>query len=503
MIMCGTQFVHAQVPSLRLRGQIFQASGPVSGHTLRVRFFSNDPIDTTVVTDTLGRYLITKELVNQSSEGLFSFILEDCDRKILTKSRAWSSAEGYDIREDIEICVDTSDDCSVRIVALPNPSGGFNLVAVSQKVLKYNWSTGATTQTINVQSVGTYCVTITDSLNCRASDCFNLNVTDVRTCGVNIQLRFSPNPNEVRLEANGRGSGNYRFKWDTGDTTRTLIVTQPGRYCVFMFDQNLNCSDSACFDVRQIHFGQGKDCSVWFSIQNSGGPMFTLRALNNRPLEQVQYRWSTGETTQTIQVMSPGIYCVTATFQDGCTDEFCGTVVGGQPTQCTVEIQTELIDPIGLWRVTAVSPQGLGFATINWSNGAQTPSTEVLGPGTVCVSVVYSNGCRAKRCIRLTEGTLNVDNPIQTKSQAIGFEVFPNPVVDILSIKIDDGFWQSGFSTNSLVRILSTSGKVLNSSLLMPYQGVYQMNVGILPSGLYLLQLEIDEEIRHFKFFKQ
>jgi hypothetical protein len=499
-LLCISSLSVGQNPVLTVKGRVFQLSGPVPNHDVRIRFLSNDPLDTTVVTDTMGRFSIEKELINRSVQGAFSFILEDCNKTVISRTRNWDANQhGYSIEENIEICVDTSGNCNTRIVMLPNPSGGFNLAAVTNSAFSYQWSTGATTQIIQVTQPDIYCVTVTDTNGCRSTDCINVNVTDVQNCGVNIRLRFSPDPSIVRLEASARGSGSYSIKWSTGDTTNVINVTQPGRYCVFLVDNNTGCRDSACFEVRPIHFGQGTDCSVWFSTVSLGGTQFLLRALNNRPQEPVSYLWSTGQTTETILVNSPGTYCITATFNDGCKDVFCGPVIGINPTQCTVDIQTELIDPIGLWRVTAV-PSGGNFASINWSNGAQTMSTEILGPATVCLSVVYENGCRAKRCLRLSEGSISFTNDDEFRFQSRVNTVYPNPFKETFFIN-----YHSDNSNQTVdVLLLDMMGKVrYRHQELAPGKENIRVDTNHLPAGAYLLKIVFGEETQTFKVLKE
>jgi hypothetical protein len=496
----ATITVQGQNPTLRLRGQVFQTSGPVIDHELRIRFFSNDPIDTTVYTDINGRYQISKELVNNSTDGVFSFILEDCDKKIITKTKNWNSTQGYDVEEDIEICVDTSGACSVRIVILPNPSGGYNLVAVSNDAAKYEWSTGQTSRNILVQLADIYCVTVTDINGCRSTDCINVNSTDVQNCGVSISLRYSPDPRFVKMEAIAKGSGNYSIKWSTGDTTQIIDVSQPGRYCVFLTDLSTGCQDSACFDVRSIHFGQGTDCSVWFSVQNFGGTQYILRALNNRPQDPVRYRWSTGDTTQMIQVIGPGIYCVTATFSDGCVDEFCGPVLGVNPSQCMVDIHTELLDPVlGLWRVTAV-PIGNNFVSINWSNGAQTPSTELLGPATICLSVVYDNGCRARKCLKLPEGSITFRGEMDHLNKKV--IIYPNPVMESIYIKLDDTASNKNDRSLELV-IFDLNGKPVLTRRENTKSNQLELNIKGLIPGTYWLSIFDGNERSTYQILKE
>lgn len=66
----------------------------------------------------------------------------------------------------------------------------------------YLWSTGATTQTINVSVTGDYCVTVTDVNNCSNSDCtyldFMVGMGTIETTGFSI----SPNPSHGHITVN-------------------------------------------------------------------------------------------------------------------------------------------------------------------------------------------------------------------------------------------------------------------------------------------------------------
>jgi predicted nucleic acid-binding Zn-ribbon protein len=501
LILFGQGLLFSQVSGVKLTGKVEENNQPVVGHEVRVRFQSNDPFDTIAITDSDGVYTINKEFQNNSTGGVFLYTLEDCDRTAINRYRIWNVTEGSNVVEDFELCIDTSGDCRVTIVGLPNPAGGFDLIARSEIPQSYEWSTGETSQIIRVTEGGIYCVTVTNQFGCRSSDCFTLLGSVAVRCNVSIVTRFSHNPDEVFLEAVPKGIGPYRYLWSTGDTSQVISVRQEGTYCVTLTDITTNCSQSSCFVVRAYHFGQGTNCNVWFSVTENMG-VFTLRAQNNRPLQQVSYEWSTGETTETIQVLQPGIYCLTATFSDSCVAEFCGPVIRFNSGSCSVAIDAELLDTTGLYRLTAIPLNG-DFARVVWSDGTLGPTTEARAPGTICVTVVYLSGCRAKKCIILGAdvSTLKDDNSTSALASNTSVSLFPNPAGNLLNVNLDglNSFGQIEFV------ILDLNGRPVKKQL---YDGdnsslFTQIDLSDLIAGNYILSISTDSEVKALRFSKQ
>lgn len=109
--------------------------------------------------------------------------------------------------------------------------------------IDYTWSNGARSRriTISDQQVGTYTVTVTDSNGCintsppliiRANTTPQPTITGpTKFCaGTTIELRATP--------------GFARYQWNTGATTPTIAVSQPGTYTVTVFD-SIDCQGSS------------------------------------------------------------------------------------------------------------------------------------------------------------------------------------------------------------------------------------------------------------------
>lgn len=107
----------------------------------------------------------------------------------------------------------------------------------------------------------------------------------------------------------------FKYQWNTGDTTRSILISNPGEYCLTVSDEE-SCTGKICVNI---------DSSV--------APVATLFApdslcTGNKGIIRLseiyqKYMWSTGDTTTSIQIDTGGQYCVRVTASNGCTDEAC------------------------------------------------------------------------------------------------------------------------------------------------------------------------------------
>jgi hypothetical protein len=142
------------------------------------------------------------------------------------------------------------------------------------------------------------------------------------------------------------------------------------------------------------------DASDWSCLTNSKGLLnsglslpFSGTGLN------IDYTWSTGDTTSTVTGLGPGTYTVTTT--DGTT-----TVID------TVTIIEPPIPPFSLpFEDTVVCTgnallvnAGAGWNSYAWSNGNTSVTTIITQPGTYSVTVTDSNNCPASDDFVVNQG---------------------------------------------------------------------------------------------------
>jgi len=125
-------------------------------------------------------------------------------------------------------------------------------------MVSYEWSTGATSQTISVMQEGTYSVTISTGENCTATDEITLELHNVTVTISQDPEDFCANSMAI-LTANTEATS---IMWNTGETTPSIIVTQYGSYLVTV-------SDGYCEATDRIGISE---CPAYIFIPNTITP---------------------------------------------------------------------------------------------------------------------------------------------------------------------------------------------------------------------------------------
>ncbi len=252
--------------------------------------------------------------------------------------------------------------CSNATITLNAGNTGFNFL----------WNTGATTQTITVNTAGTYSVYVSQSV-CHGRD--TINVTLVNPPVVNIGPDSTICSNQtITLNAGNAGS---TFSWSTGATTQSISANTTGVYSVVVSNAACSGSDTTSITVIQmpvVNLGHDSTLCVGETISIDAGNTGYL------------YHWSTGETTETITVTTAGNYWVVVNLGLCVSDD-------------TVHIHYIAPPIVNLGNDTVVcspNPVTLNSGTTGntylWVTGAQTPTITVNTPGIYWV-VVNNGSC--------------------------------------------------------------------------------------------------------------
>ncbi len=170
----------------------------------------------------------------------------------------------------------------------------------------YEWSTGATAQTISVSTSGTYVCTITDTQFCTAVKTYFVDFhplpavelgPDQSLCGATNQL----------LDAGNAGS---TFLWSTSATTQQITVQQNGTYSVSITTpSNCTATDDVVIAFHPMPVDALQDVTVC-----SSSPLL-LDAGNAGSA----FLWNTGATSQVINPDVSAQYSVAITTPDNCS----------------------------------------------------------------------------------------------------------------------------------------------------------------------------------------
>jgi len=231
---------------------------------------------------------------------------------------AFNTASDIYITKSCEAAIDTVLDLEDEVYGAC--TGDTVILSAPDGYASYYWSNGARGQNIVVTSSGLFNYAVADSAGClsKASE--------------DVFVGFSPQPDAPVISIFGEMplcqgetaelfaggiSGIDDYIWSTGDTIRTLTVSQPGDYYVRGLE-GIGClgppSDTITVSSLPGSIPPQPEIFVLGETEICEGESTQLTASDG----YAYYLWATGDTTQTITVSEAGQYVVRVAQQLGC-----------------------------------------------------------------------------------------------------------------------------------------------------------------------------------------
>jgi gliding motility-associated-like protein len=248
----------------------------------------------------------------------------------------------------------------------------------------YNWSNGATTQSVSVNTPGDYTVTVSDATGCSGTDVVAVTIPSDPVVDISGLAAICQNASAT-LNAS---AGFNAYIWSNGQVGPAITVNTAGNYTVTATD-NFGCTAT---DVFTLNVNPLPNASV------SGPSLICTNgsAVLNAPAGLSAYLWSTAETGPAISVSAAGTYSVTITDANGCTNTAAASVgvaappapqPGSLPYACNAQITLDA---------------GPGFSAYAWSNGQNTRVAAAALSGDYTVTVTDANGCTGTATLAVT-----------------------------------------------------------------------------------------------------
>ncbi len=194
-----------------------------------------------------------------------------------------------------------------------SPDGTAWVEALGGAPFSYLWNDplNQTNDTASNLLPGSYAVSVTDTANCLGVGLIDIDFLDEAP---NVSLGPDVTVCEGAEVILTPGGGFSSYTWNTGETATDINVTASGTYSVSVTSAN-GCGNLDSVEVQIIPtpvVDLGSDTLVCSTTDIS--PILTLNAGSGF----ASYAWSTGETTQSIDVDQTNFYSVTVTTAEGC-----------------------------------------------------------------------------------------------------------------------------------------------------------------------------------------
>lgn len=270
------------------------------------------------------------------------------------------------------------------------------------------------------------------------------------------------------------------FSWNDGTLGANIQIDSTGIYVFTVIDNENACgsaTDSIFVTVHQLPLPE----IVIFPNQTSFCEGDIVSMSTTEPYNEINWQWNNGfytisTETETILPESSGIYTVTVTDEFGCrgVTESPFISIRQRPEKPEVFVAN------GCMLAASSAPTGTNYE-YQWYtqngilSGAMEQYLNIADPGFYTVSITAENGCSNMSDPNYADCDVS---SIESLTNA-GITMYPNPFVDIISLKFNHNEWVIVSCIDMTGRIIDTqSGQgqiILNGNNLAP--GIYSLKI--------------------------
>jgi hypothetical protein len=350
----------------------------------------------------------------------------------------------------------------------------------------YLWNDNSTNQSLNVNAAGNYSVSVTDNFSgCSSTDAINITLSNSPSFSLGNDTTFCSGAGPVTLSA----PGGYTYAWSDQSTSSSITVNASGNYSVTITDPATGCSanDAIVLNVPltpAVNLNDTTICASSYTVSAPSSPAYV-------------YQWSTGATTSSITINSPGgNYSVTVTdTTSGCSAMDAANFTVNAPPQASFSLQNIACTTDAPVTLTG-TPAGGAFSGPGVSGNIFNPS--VSGAGTFTITYTYTdpNGCTATATNSIT---VSACVGVTETNAAQAVTIYPNPTNGTITVSISDVNGEVEMELTSLHGQVIYSDKTNISNP----EYVRQLDLAAESNGIYFLRVTVNGRTEVYKIVKQ
>lgn len=307
--------------------------------------------------------------------------------------------DGNNCQSNASLMVDQPTALDASIDTTPtacSSSTGTATATINGGSPNYNisWDNGASGLAANNLSAGNHTVTITDAQNCQLIEPFVITTADAPSAAIQTVTDVLCNgeaTGSITLGVNG-GLPPYQYSWSNGSSDPSLVNVPAANYEVTISDQN-GCATilNATINEPLLPLVLTPTSTDATCGQSDGTASIAIEG-GTAPYTA---SWSNGMSGTTISGLNSGIYEVTVTDDNNCTENaILGISDEGGPELGTL-ISNITCNGNNDGSIILSIMEGTPPYSINWSNGAMIQTLENLEAGDYSVTVEDDNQCQA------------------------------------------------------------------------------------------------------------
>ena len=341
---------------------------------------------------------------------------------------------------------------SVNLLA----SGGFT---------SYSWNNGASTQSLTVNTAGTYTVTGTTADGCTtsASETVTVNAAPVATI-TNSGSNILCSGDSATLTA---PAGMSSYLWSDGSTTQSITTPNAGNYNVTITNAD-GCSATSA--AVAITTSQITSPSITASgvLEFCDGGSVTLGV----PMGYASYAWNTNANSTQLTANQSGDYYVSVTNSDGCSITSDTVTVVVNPLPATPTITYTANDTLMISSATQGNQwyfNGVGLT------GATDDTLRPYNFGNYSVMTMHANGCESGMSAMQFYNSIGATEDLMSQ-----LSMYPNPTTGSVTLRF-------GTLEVDEVTVQDALGRVITT--LYPEDAELRISLEEQPAGMYMIRV--------------
>ncbi len=283
----------------------------------------------------------------------------------------------------------------------------------------FNWNDGIQTEDRANLQPGQYTVTVTDAFACTAVETFNVSQPPaVIVSGTTTDIAcFGGASGSITTSVLG-GTPTYSYTWNDGNTSVNRANLGPGTYTVTVTDA-AGCIGVASFTISEPQAGLSVVPQVTNTSCGNNDGEIVLIVTGGTP--GYTYNWASTQNTATITGLAGGIYQVTVTDANNCTNVQTINVGSSATFSITATPSNQSCFGVADGSIdVTVTGQPIGQVNFVWNDNVQTQNRTGLTFGVYTVVATDASGCSAVAQATLIQAPQLQVNTSQTNVTCFG-----------------------------------------------------------------------------------